>query len=114
MKLLQIVVLMLLSTNLQAQSYDISRVVLWGGAGLDHASTEILMHRYPASRELNPLAGQNIYRRTAVGIGAAAGTDLATSWLQRNGHPKWAKFLNIVMGGFRASAGVHNLLQLRD
>jgi hypothetical protein len=74
----------------------------------------MLFKRHPGQVvELNPIMGQNPWRRTAVGLGVAGGVDYATGWLKRKGHPRWAVVMNFALAGVHFGAGVHNLREIR-
>jgi hypothetical protein len=120
MKVFVLLFLMAIPAALQAQSnseqsskvYTASRVALYSSLALDIATTERVLRN--GGRELNPLLGQNPYRRNATAIGLTlAGDLLGTRWLRKNGHPKLATVTNFVLSGLHFGAGIHNARQLR-
>jgi hypothetical protein len=91
----------------QDHAYATSRVALYGGTAWDLGTTEVILKA--GGRELNPVLGQNPYRRISVAIGATVATDLATRWFKKNGHPKLAAVINFAFGAAHIGAGIHNV-----
>ena len=110
MKVLALI--LILATAAQAQSlHSWSRVTLYSSTALDIATTEKVMRR--GGVELNPIAGQNPYRRNAFVIGGTIFTDVATRLLRKSGHRKLATGLNFVISGLHFGAASYNAGQLR-
>jgi hypothetical protein len=89
--------------------YNTSRATLYSGLAVDIATTERVMRL--GGLEMNPIAGQNPYRRNGIAIGATVATDLLTRWLRKNGSPKLATAANFIISGLHFGASVHNARQ---
>ncbi len=120
MRVFVLLLLLAIPVELQAQSnseqsngkaYDASRIALYSSTAFDITTTERVLRA--GGRELNPIAGQNPYRRNAIVIGSTVAADLLTRWLRKKGSPRLATVLNFTISGLHFGAGIHNARQLR-
>ncbi len=120
MKVLTLLLLLTIPAALQAQSnserphskvYTASRITLYSGLAWDLGTTEVILKA--GGRELNPVLGQNPYRRIGLAIGSTVAVDFATRWFRKNGHPKAATVINFVFGSVHIGAGIHNVRAIR-
>jgi hypothetical protein len=94
-----------------SKAYTESRFVLYGGLAFDLGTSEVAMRA--GAEEMNPILGQNRYRRVGLAVGLTIATDLLTRSLARDGHSKLATTLNFIAGGLHVGAGAWNIKQTR-
>ena len=88
---------------------NVSKAILWGGAGVDLGSTLYALQN-PALREGNPLYGDN--SNPLLMAGGKIGSNLLAHWLLNKAAKKNPKAANLgakILGGAQAGIGANNL-----
>ena len=83
------------------------RVLIYGGAALDVATTEWALASCATCYEGNAIM-RNRGTRIAAKAAVAVALDLGTKWMRRRGHPRAARVLSVAAGVTWGGAAAYN------